>query len=260
MNKFINDIKKYYKYAIYSAKSELKAEVASSYLNWVWWILEPLCFMLIYTFIFGVVFNASEEHFTIFVFIGIMGWDFFNKNITNSVKMVKRNKSIVSKVYIPKFILIFSKMLVNGFKMMICLGLVVIMMIVCKVPISWNVLYIIPIMLILWLVTFGCMSILLNYGVFVEDLSNVVSIGLRALFYMTGIFYSIESRIPSPYSNLLLKCNPVAFVLSSLRNCLLYNQSPSIIVILTWLMLGIVLSIVGIRVIYKNENSYVKVI
>ena len=260
MDRFIKDVKKYYKYAIYSAKSELKAEVASSYLNWIWWILEPLCFMLIYTFIFGVVFKASEENFPIFIFIGIMAWDFFSKNITNSVKMVKRNKSIVSKVYIPKFILIFSKMLVNGFKMMICLGIVVIMMIVFKVKISFNVFYIIPIMIVLWLITFGCMSILLNFGVFIEDLANIVTIALRALFYMTGIFYSIESRLSPPYSDILLKCNPMAFILSSLRQSLLYCETPGRKLLLFWALVGILISAIGVRTIYKNENNYVKVI
>lgn len=260
MDRFINDFKKYYKYSLYSAKSELKAEVASSYLNWIWWILEPLCFMLIYSFIFGVVFDAREENFPIFIFIGIMVWDFFNKNIKSSVKMVKNNKSIVSKVYIPKFVLIFSKMLVNGFKMMICFGIVALMMIFYRVHITWNVLYIIPIMVTLWIVNFGFMAILLHFGVFVEDLANVINIALRAIFYMTGIFYSIESRISSPYSDILLKCNPIAFLLSSFRKCLLYGERPSLEFLLIWIAMAVIISILGIKIIYKNENSYVKVI
>ena len=48
MNRFINDTKKYWKYTLYAAKSQLKTEVANSYLNWIWWVLEPFCFMLIY--------------------------------------------------------------------------------------------------------------------------------------------------------------------------------------------------------------------
>ena len=51
-------MKKYWKYAIYSSKAQLKAEVANSYLNWLWWILDPLCFMLIYVFMFGYVFTV----------------------------------------------------------------------------------------------------------------------------------------------------------------------------------------------------------
>ena len=45
--RFRDDMKKYWKYAIYSSKAQLKAEVANSYLNWLWWVLDPLCFMLL---------------------------------------------------------------------------------------------------------------------------------------------------------------------------------------------------------------------
>ena len=115
--RFRDDMKKYWKYAVYSSKAQLKSEIANSYLNWLWWILDPLCFMLIYVFMFGYVFNSKEQYFAIFVFIGITLWDFFNKCLIQSVKVIKNNKSIVSKVYIPKFILLVVKMGVNGFKM-----------------------------------------------------------------------------------------------------------------------------------------------
>ena len=53
---FFADIKRYKSYMICAAKSELKTEVADSYLNWIWWVLEPFCLMLVYTFIFGIIF------------------------------------------------------------------------------------------------------------------------------------------------------------------------------------------------------------
>ena len=71
MKKFFNNIKKYYKYAIRSAKAELKSEVADSYLNWLWWIIEPLCFMLIYVFVFGYIFKHREPYFASFIYIGL---------------------------------------------------------------------------------------------------------------------------------------------------------------------------------------------
>ena len=33
--RFMNDMKKYWKYAIYSSKAQLKSEIANSYLNWL---------------------------------------------------------------------------------------------------------------------------------------------------------------------------------------------------------------------------------
>ena len=111
--RFVNDMKKYFSYAKYSARSDLKSEVASSYLNWLWWILDPLLYMLVYSFITVIVFQSKVDYFPIFVFIGLTLWNFFSKNVQGSVKMVRQNSGIVSKVYIPKYILILQKLLVN---------------------------------------------------------------------------------------------------------------------------------------------------
>ena len=109
MNKFFSNIKKYHNYAIRSAKAELKSEVADSYLNWLWWIIEPVCFMLIYTFIFGYVFHNKTPYFASFVFIGLTAWDFFNRMVKGSVKLITSNRDLVKKVYIPKYILLLAK-------------------------------------------------------------------------------------------------------------------------------------------------------
>ena len=263
MKRFIIDMKKHYRYALYSAKSELKAEVADSYLNWIWWILEPISFMLIYTFIFGYVFSSKEPYFPVFVYIGLTIWEFFNKNIKASVKMIKRNKGIIAKVYLPKFILVESTMMVNGFKMLISFIIIVILMIGYQVPLSANLLFAVPLLAILALVTFGLMCLIMHFGVYVMDLANIINIALRLVFYMTGIFYSIETRIgaKSPeIAAILGKCNPIAFLVNSFRKCIIYNETPSIQLMIIWFVIGILISTLGIRTIYKNENSYVKVI
>lgn len=261
--RFIDDLKNHYKYAIYSARAQLKAEVAGSYLNWVWWVLQPFCFMIIYAIVFGVIFGAKEEYFTAFIFIGITVWDFFNRNVKQSVSLVKKNKAIVTKVYMPKFILILSKMFVNGFKMLISFGIVVFLMVVMRVPITWNILYFIPIIIDLWLITFGIMCFLTHFGVFVEDLSNVLDIFLKFVFYMTGVMYNIDHRIGKTYpviSAILEKCNPIAYFMKSMRDCLLYSSTPGRKLLGLWFIIAVVISILGVRLIYKNENSYAKVI
>ncbi len=259
LNRAFHDLKKYFRYSVVSAKSKLKAEVANSYLNWLWWILDPLCFMLIYTFIFGFVFNAKEQYFPVFIFIGLSMWDFVNKTLLASVKTIKLNKAIISRVYFPKFILILSKIWVNGFKMMISFGVVLLMMLVFRVQLSWNVLFFIPVLLILVLFTFGCACFVMHYGVYVEDLSNVLNVALRFLFYATGIFYNIETRIPQ-VGGLLNKVNPVAFLITAMRQSLIYGETPDWRLLLLWLAVSVVLVLLGIRKIYKEENSYVKAI
>lgn len=263
MKRFIDDVKKYYDYEVRSAKSSLKTEVANSYLNWIWWILEPLFSMMVYYLIFGIVFKATEPYFVTFLFIGQTMWGFFNRNVTQSVKMIKRNKGIVSKVYIPKFVLLFSSMMVNGVKMGISWIIVVIMMIIFKVDISPYILCYIPVLLVLILVSFAVSVNLMHFGVFVEDLGNVISILMQLLFYMSGIMYNIETRMSADYptvAKVMTYGNPMALLIRDMRNVLLYKQAPDWKALAIWTLIAIVLSAIGVRTIYKNENSYVKVI
>lgn len=258
--RFCKDFKQYNNYTVYAAKSQLKSEVANSYLNWLWWVLDPVCFMVIYTFIFGYVFDGNELYFPVFIFIGLSMWDFFNRCTKASVKMVRNHKGVVSKVYLPKFILVLIDMIVNGFKMLISFGLVVGMMIFFRVPLHWTILWFIPILFVFLLFTFGCCMFLLHYGVYVEDLSNVINIAFRLVFYVTGIFYDVEKRLPAPFGEYITKVNPLAYMISSARNAVLYGQNVGWKALLMWFALSIVLVILGVRLVYKNENNYVKVI
>jgi len=195
MKRFINDIKKFWNYTVYSAKSDLKSEVAGSFLSWLWWILDPLLYMLVYSFVAVVVFGSGEKYFPVFVFIGLNTWQFFSKTVKASVKLVSGRKSIVTKVYVPKFIFILERMGLYGFKMMVSFGLTVVFMIFYRVPVTLKVLWMIPLFAVLGIVTFAASTIICHFGVFVEDLLNVVTVVLQLGFYLSGIFYSIENRI-----------------------------------------------------------------
>ena len=99
----------------------------------------------------------------------------------------------------------------------------------------------------------------MHIGVFVADFSYVLGIVLNMLMYMSGIFYSFDNLTP-PYGMILQNVNPVAFLLTSMRQALMYSQTPNMIVMIIWALISMLLAIFGTMIIYKNENNYVKVI
>lgn len=261
MKRFIDDFKRYYKYAIYSGKAELKSGIASSHLSWLWWILDPLLFMLVYSFVSLVVFGKAEPYFSAFIFVGYNSYKYFEKGLKTSVKLVANNKSIVKKVYIPKHILLFSKIYVNLFESSIAFLLTFGTMVLYRVPLSYHMLDFIPLVILLVLLTFSFSTILMHFGVFVEDLANVINVTLRLLFYLSGVFYNLDKRIQDPLlRTLLVKGNPMAFIIAQMRNSLLYGKGIDWLFYTIWLTFSVIVSILGIRLIYKNENGYVKVI
>jgi ABC-type polysaccharide/polyol phosphate export permease len=99
-----------------------------------------------------------------------------------------------------------------------------------------------------------------HIGVFVEDLSNVMNIVLKLLFYFTGVFYSIKTKFPSPYNKWLLRCYPVAKLIDMARDSMLYGNNINWLFLLVILLVSTIIASIGIRIIYKNENTYVKMI
>ena len=100
----------------------------------------------------------------------------------------------------------------------------------------------------------------MHIGVFIEDMSYVIDILLQMLFYFTGIFYSVGKSFPLPLGHILETVNPLAFFIAQMRNALIYKTDISLLGIAIWFVISILLAINGSCIVYKNENTYVKVI
>lgn len=260
MRRFWRDIKRYWYFCRYSAQTDLKAEVANSYLNWIWWILEPLCNMLVYYFIFGNILKSSREYFLVFIYSALLMWNFFNKNVMYSIKAIRTNKGIITKVYVPKFILLFSNMILNGIKLGISLLILQVFMIFMKVPVNGTIIYFFISYIVLFLFTFGCGTICMHFGVFIDDLGYAIAILLNMMFFLSGIFYDIEATMTPPLGGIIARLNPTAFLINSMRNALLYQMVPDMVLMGCWFIVSVILCSIGVRIIYKYENSYVKVV
>nr|WP_302135617.1 ABC transporter permease [uncultured Schaedlerella sp.] len=258
--RFFQNIKKFHGYAVYAAKAQLKSEVASSYLNWIWWILEPLCTMLIYIIVFGYIFEASEDNYTVFLFLGILMWNFFSGVVGSSVSVVKNNQDIISRVYVPKYILLISLMYQYAFRFVFGMSIEIIMMLVFRLKFGWYMISAIPFLLGFFLFTFSCSTILVHFGVYVYDLTYVVGIILNFVMFLSGIFYSIEGRIPGLYGRIAGQANPIAFFITSMRNILIYDKKVSFLWLFLWCILSLVLLTIGVWLIHRNENNYAKVV
>lgn len=260
MNKVLAHLKRYNPYAMYAAKSGLKSEVANSYLSWIWWILDPLFFMVIYTFIVQIVFQTQQPYLPVFVFIGLLIWNFFSKSVNTSVNIIAASKGIVRKIYIPKYMLVLTKMYINAAKLAISYLLLFVLATVFQVTFTWNILYTIPLILLTFLFTFGFSTMAAHFGVFISDLANVMQIVLRLMFYMSGIFFSVSQRIPEMYAAIMLRINPVAYIIEDFRNVFLYGRGLTWDIFIYWAVISLILTVVAIRTIYKHENTYAKVI
>lgn len=260
MNTFFRNLYRYKDYAAYSAIASLRAEVNGSFLNWLWWILDPFLFMMVYSFVSVIVFGRSEPHFIPFVFVGYGMWQFINRSISASVKLVRGNKSVLSRIYLPKYILLFSKLFKHMIQFMITLGLSLCISVIDHVDFSWRIVYVPLVIFVAVIFVFGVSCITLHCGVYAQDLSNVITVLLKLVFYLSGVFYSVPKRLPAPYGDIMLMANPAAMLINELRNVILYKTSPNFALLGLWLIVGVGLIAVGVHLIHKHEQNYIKAV
>ena len=258
--KFAGDMKKYSQYMVYAARTDLRAEVANSYLNRLWWLLEPFFSMLVYVIVFGKIMGRSIENYAVFVFSALLLWQFFCKTLNYSVKLVRNNRDIVTKVYVPKFILLLSNMVLNFYKLLFSLSVLIPMLMIFHVQIGKNVIWILPAFFTVILFSFGVGMVLLHYGVYIDDMAYAVGILLNMMMFLSGIFYDVMTGLPQPLNILMLCLNPVAMSIDTLRNALLYNTAANLPLLGIWLTVSLLLCCFGVHMVYRNENSYVKIV
>ena len=260
VKKFFRQLKKYKDYIFFSARADLNAEVANSYLNRLWWLLEPLFNMLVYVIVFGRVMGASIQNYATFVFSALLMWGYFSKTINYSVKLVRTNRDIVTKVYVPKFVLLLSNMVLNFLKLMFSLTILVVMLLIFRVHIGFNIIWVIPAYILMIVLSFGVGMIFLHYGVYVDDLAYAVNILLTMLMFLSGIFYNVPTALSEPLNILMMTFNPMALFVDIMRNALLYNMMVDLPLLGIWMVGSLLLCYIGIHIVYKNENSYVKIV
>ncbi len=260
IKRFCGDIRRYWQYMHYAAKADLKAEVANSYLNRLWWLLEPFFNMLVYVIVFGRIMGNSIQNYATFVFSALLMWNYFSKTLNYSVRLVRSNRDIITKVYVPKHVLLISNMIMNLYKLAFSLIVLIPMLVIFHVHIGIGVLWVIPAYIVMILVSFAAGMFLLHHGVYIDDLGYAVGILLSMMMFLSGIFYDVITGLSIPLNGMMLVLNPVSMFADSMRNALLYNVVANVPLVITWTILSLLFGYICVHIVYKNENGYVKVI
>src|SRR5690625_3174925 len=242
MNAYVQEIRKRKDLLLYLVKSGLKAEHRNSYLGYFWWLLDPLLNIAVYYFLVVVILQRGGENYAVFLVIGLVVWRWISSSINTSANSILRYSSIINQVYLPKFIFPLSftiTQLVNFLFVLIVIGLF--LTIFGVVP-TWHIVYL-PLLIIITLTFLLAIGSILGYfTVFIRDIDNVLTHIIRIFFYASPIIWE-GGRLPPEYG-FVVAVNPIAIIVNSYRDILMYHQRPDFI------GLGIIFAIYVLAIVF----------
>lgn len=127
---------------LFLAWRDIKIRYKQTVLGVGWAVAQPLVMMLIFTLFLGRVSGvaANIEHYSLFVFAGMIGWTFFINTVTAAGNSVVANERLITKVYLPRLIIPLATLGVSIFDLIIGSVLLAGMMLVFGVAPGWSIL------------------------------------------------------------------------------------------------------------------------
>ncbi len=243
-------------------RREIQGRYKGTSLGLVWSIANPLALLLIYTFAFGVIFNARWpesrtdrlSEFSITLFCGLIVFNFFSECIAAAPGLILRNPNYVRKVVFPLEILPLSVLGSALFHGAISLALLVAANGLFNKVFHATVLLVPLVALPLMLLTLGVSWFLAGIGVFFRDIQQILALILAGLFFGTPIFYSL-SQLP-PGLQPLMKLNPLAPIVEAMRQVVLWGRYPEWVDLSVWTVLGALMMSAGYAFFMKTRRMF----
>jgi ABC-2 type transport system permease protein len=85
-------------------RKELKVKYTASVLGAVWSLLNPVVFLIVFSFV-ATVLGGAVDPYPPFLLAGLLAWNLFNVSVLNGAQSVIANANLVKKVYFPREIL-----------------------------------------------------------------------------------------------------------------------------------------------------------
>jgi len=260
MKTYLSEIRKRQDLLFYLVKSGLKAENRNSYLGYFWWLLDPLLNVLVYYFLVGIILGRGGEDFGVFLVIGLVAWRWMNTTITTSAKSITKYRSIINQVNLPKSIFPLSFSVTQLVNYLFGLIVIALFLVFNGIIPGWHIIYL-PLIIVVQLLFLIGISLFIAYiTVFVRDIDNILSHIMRLFFYASPIIWEggrLLGKIPEQL-NFLLTANPVAILVMSYRDILMYDQNPAFLGLFIIAVLSIAFIIFMLRHYSRNEHKIIK--
>lgn len=220
-------------------------------------------FVILY-FVFTVFLGTNKgiPHKAVYLFLGIVLWNYFGEMTTGSVGAILGKSDLLRKINFPKYIVILAVAASATINLILNAVVVAVFMYFSHISISWDALLMIPLLIELFILALGLAFFLSALFVRFRDVSYIWDVLMQAGFYGTPILYSL-SQIANAHHKVgqALILNPMAQIIQDARYLLVTKTNATIYTLFhgqmwVWLIpIGITLLIGVFGALYFRARS-----
>lgn len=236
----INSISRFYNLLGALVIREIKGQYRRSFLGPAWALLQPLFYMVIFTFIRGVLKISSEGiPYVLFTYSALVPWTFFSNAVTRCGPSVIQNAGIVKKMDLPRLVFPTAAVSTSLFDLLMSGIILIGMMFWFHVPITWAILWLPILIFLIALLALGIGMLIAAVGTYKRDIVFATSFLMQFWLLATPIMYPL-SNVPDRWQKIYM-LNPMVGLIEGFRGILVRGSSPDLsLLCMSVIIIGII--------------------
>lgn len=209
---------------------DIRVRYKQSLIGIAWAMFIPVSMMLLFSFVFTKVVSVKTDiPYPIFVYCGLLPWQFFSSATTAATNSLVANRSLVTKIYFPAEVFPLSS-IVASFVDFLAGTLVLVGLMVyftlhsSSIIVSWTVFFVILVILVQLLFTAGISFLLAVGNLFFRDVRYLYSVMITLWMFASSVLYPM--KIHNQKLQTILNLNPMTPILDAYRDVLLRGAQP----------------------------------
>jgi lipopolysaccharide transport system permease protein len=208
---------------------EIKVRYKQSVLGVLWAILQPFSLMLVFSLFFGVFQKMPSDGipYPLFSYSALLPWTFFATSLAFAIPSLIQNSQIITKIYFPREVIPLASVFAAFIDFLIASVIFVGMMVFYQRPVTWNLLYVAPLLIVQILFTVGVCLMLSAFTVLYRDVRHTLPLVIQIWMFVTPVLYPV-SVIPEKYRTFYMLINPMAGIIDGYRRAIVQGVTPEL--------------------------------
>jgi lipopolysaccharide transport system permease protein len=218
----LRDLWTYRELVFFMIWRDIKVRYRQTLLGAAWAVIQPLMTMIVFNFLFGTVAKVPTDGiaYPIFAFTALLPWGLFTTALNQASRSLTSNHNMITKIYFPRLVLPVASVLGGLIDFAIAFVILIGLMFYFKVTPAWNVLWALPLFVLLAIITaLGVALWLSAINVKYRDVNYALPFITQFWLFITPVAYS--AQVISEKWRLVYSLNPMAGVVNGFRWALL---------------------------------------
>lgn len=235
---------------------DMKLLYKRSALGIAWTLINPLLQLAVFSFVFRSVIPINIPQFSSFAFSGLLIWTWSQTALFQATGLITSNKALIRQPNFPTAILPVVTTMTGLIHFLLALPVLIIFLAVDGVEPN-SVLFVLPLLMVIqFVLTVGLAYPLAAMNVTFRDTQHTLGVLLQMLFYLTPIFYDLNS-VPKEFQP-FYQLNPMVPLIEAYRAILLKGTQPDWQVLLIVSLVVAVILPIGLAIFRRQSNTFVE--